>query len=324
MSCWYTRKEIGLRVAFFYTANILAQGTAGLIAAAVFGTLEGKHGLAGWQWLFIILSVTGAAIAIGCLFLLPDYPSSTTGSAMWSMTADMRKICEARMVADRVSTSEAQGGVWSGLKMCIVDHKLWLIVGMNIFISMAYGFSNFYPSIVRGFGYPRTTTLLITFPPFAVAAIAAVILARSSDHFGERGWHFSGPIALGMLGYVVCLIREDGVPRYVASFFYICGMLAANPLINSWIPNCLGRTPEKRAVGVALNNVLGQIGTFAGPYFFIESDEPRYQVAFILMLVSAVLAIACGLVLKLCLYRANKKLKAEALVNGTVYSPYTL
>jgi hypothetical protein len=33
---------------------------------------------------------------------------------------------------------------------------------MNIGISAAYGFSNFYPSIVRGFGYNNTTTLLLT------------------------------------------------------------------------------------------------------------------------------------------------------------------
>lgn len=324
MSCWYTRKEIGLRVAFFYTANILAQGTAGLIAAAVFGTLTGKNGLAGWQWLFIVLSVTGAALAVGCLFLLPDYPDSNTGAATWALTEDMRKICAARMIADRVSTAEAKGGVWQGLKMCVKDYKLWLIVGMNIFISMAYGFSNFYPSVVRGFGYSRTTTLVMTFPPFAVAAVAAVLLARSSDHFGERGWHFSVPIALGMIGYIVCMVREDGTPRYIASFLYICGMLAANPLINGWIPSCLGRTPEKRSVGVALNNVLGQIGTFAGPYFFVESDEPRYLLAFILMFVSAVCAIACGLTLKFLLGRANKRLKREALANGTAYQPYVL
>ncbi|KAK0388805.1 hypothetical protein NLU13_5048 [Sarocladium strictum] len=311
MSCWYTRKEIGLRVAVFYLANILAQGTSGLIAAAVFGTLEGALGMAGWQWLFIVLASVGAALAVVCIFLLPDYPDSTTGSGTWVLTEEMRIVCKARMVADRVSATEAKAG-------------LWLIVGMNIFISMAYGFSNFYPSIVRGFGYERTTTLLITFPPYFCAAVAAVCLARSSDHFSERGWHFSLPIAVGLVGYVVCLAREDRIPRYIASFLYITGMLAANPLINSWIPTCLGRTPEKRAVGVALNNVLGQIGTFVGPYFFDSNDEPAYTRAFALMLVSGVLAIGCGLLQKFLLRRENKKLYQKALQDGTAYSPYVL
>ena len=308
----------------FYLANILAQGTSGLVAAAVFATLEGALGMAGWQWLFIVLASVGASLAVVALFVLPDYPHSKTGSAMWALTEDMRRVCEARMVADRVSVAEAKGGVWYGLRLCIVDHKLWLIVGMNIFISAAYGFSNFYPSIVRGFGFERTTTLVITFPPYVVAAIGAVVLARSSDRFSERGYHFAGPVVLGMIGYIVCMAEMGTVPRYVSSFLYIGGLFAANPLINTWIPSCLGRTPEKRAVGVALNNVLGQVGTFVGPYFFVESDEPRYMMAFILMFVMAGLAIACGLVLKYCLWRSNKRLYHEALESGTAYSPYVL
>jgi MFS family permease len=174
MSCWYTRREMAFRCALLYTGQTLAFCVAGLIAAAVFGTLEGKNGLAGWQWLFIVLAVTGAGLAVIALFVLPDYPHSKTGSATWSMTEDMRIIAAARIAADRVSTTHAKAGVLQGLKMSVFDYKMWLLVsllescyinvqvGMNIGISAAYGFSNFYPSIVRGFGYNNTTTLLLT------------------------------------------------------------------------------------------------------------------------------------------------------------------
>lgn len=40
MGCWYTRKEMAMRVALLYTGQTLAYCTAGLIAAAVFGTLD--------------------------------------------------------------------------------------------------------------------------------------------------------------------------------------------------------------------------------------------------------------------------------------------
>jgi hypothetical protein len=103
-----------------------------LTGLAVFSTLEGRNGLAGWQWLFIVLALTGAGLAMIALFVLPDYPHSKTGSARWSMTQDMRIVAAARIAADRVSTSEAKAGVLQGLKMSVFDYKMWMLVALNI------------------------------------------------------------------------------------------------------------------------------------------------------------------------------------------------
>ncbi|KAL2872972.1 hypothetical protein SGCOL_011896 [Colletotrichum sp. CLE4] len=324
MSCWYTRKEMALRCALLYTGQTLAFCTAGLIAAAVFSTLEGKYGLAGWQWLFIVLASTGAGLAMIALFILPDYPDSTTGSARWSMTEDMRKVAAARILADRVSTSEAQAGVWAGLKMSIFEYKMWLLVGMNIGISAAYGFSNFFPSIVRGFGYNNTITLVLTAPPYIFAALGSLVNAWHSDRQKERGYHFAGPIAFGCIGYIICLATENKTARYAASFVYVGGMYFANPLISTWTSNTMGRTPEKRAISVALVNVLGQIGNLIAPYFFVDSDEPRYRLAFIMMMVMGLIACASAMGLKFYLYKANQRLYQEAVRNGSVYNPYVM
>ncbi|KAM0277432.1 hypothetical protein ACHAQH_005796 [Verticillium albo-atrum] len=325
MSCWYTRKEMALRVALLYTGLTLAQATSGLIAAAVFATLEGALGMAGWQWLFIVLAAVGAFLAFIAIFILPDYPDSTSGSAKWSMTEDMRRIAAARILADRVSVSEDKTGVWHGLKLCLTDYKTWIIVSLNLSLSAAYGFSNFFPSIVRGFGFEsRTTTLLLTAPPYLFAAIGSLVNAWDSDRRKERGYHFSVPVAVGIGGYIVCLATTNVPARYTAAFMYVGGMFIANPLINVWITGTLGKTPEKRAVSVAVVNVLGQIGNFIAPYFFIESDEPAYTLAFILMMVFALISIASAMTLKFFLHRSNKRLYRQAMENGTVYNPYTL
>lgn len=66
------------------------------------------------------------------LFILPDYPASKTGSAMWSMTEEMRLIANVRIQADRVSATEAKAGVWRGLRMSVLDFKMWFLVFLNI------------------------------------------------------------------------------------------------------------------------------------------------------------------------------------------------
>jgi MFS family permease len=49
MASWYTRRELGLRMAFLYSGLILATAFSGLIAAGVFAGLSGSLGLSGWR-----------------------------------------------------------------------------------------------------------------------------------------------------------------------------------------------------------------------------------------------------------------------------------
>ena len=327
LSCWYTRKELGVRMAFMATGVPIANGLSGLIAAAVFSSLEGKYGIAGWKWLFIVLAICGGVFGVMAIIILPDYPASRSGSTMWTMTEDMRRLAEVRMIADKVTVASASDGevkttIWQGLKMSVMDYKLWIIIFVNITISAAYGFSNFYPAIVRGFGYSRVITLVITFPPYFCAAIAAVSIAWSSDKFQDRGWHFAAPVAFASIGYIVCMATTDHIARYAVSFIYVVGLFGANPLIQTWISGTLAKNPEKKTTSIAVNNILGQLGNVMAPYFFVATDEPRYLMAFILMFVMAALCVAGAMLLKWCLWRENKKLLKYALENGTPYNPY--
>lgn len=326
LSCWYTRKEIALRVAILYSAQTLAFCSAGLIAAAIYATLEGAHGLAGWQWLFIVLAVTGAGLAMICLFMLPDYPDSTTGSASWTMTEDMRKIAAMRILVDRPSTAEVKPGVWTGLKLSVMDPKLWILTLMNIAISAAYGFSNFFPSIVRGIandrGMSNTVALLLTAPPYIFAAMGSYVNAWHSDRTKERGWHYATPVAVASCGFIICLATSQPMARYGASFIYVGGMYIANPMIMGMVSGAMGRSPEKRAISIAICNVLSQIGNFVAPFFFLTSEEPAYRTAFACMMAMGFLSSACALTLKWKLSRSNKRLLREANQNGTAYQPY--
>lgn len=53
MSAWYTKVELGKRLAALFVAQQLGNAFGGLIAAAVL-TLDGAHGIRGWRWLFIV------------------------------------------------------------------------------------------------------------------------------------------------------------------------------------------------------------------------------------------------------------------------------
>lgn len=50
MSCWYTRKELALRISILYSGLLIAQAFSGIIAAGIFNGLEGTGGMLAWQW----------------------------------------------------------------------------------------------------------------------------------------------------------------------------------------------------------------------------------------------------------------------------------
>lgn len=51
LSAWYTKKELGKRLAGLYIAQQVGNAFGGLFAAAIL-QLDGAHGIAGWRWLF--------------------------------------------------------------------------------------------------------------------------------------------------------------------------------------------------------------------------------------------------------------------------------
>lgn len=49
LSCWYTKRELGFRMAILYSGLVTATAFSGLIAAGVFAQLDNAMGLSGWR-----------------------------------------------------------------------------------------------------------------------------------------------------------------------------------------------------------------------------------------------------------------------------------
>lgn len=65
LGSWYTKTELAKRVALFHMTAPLGSAFGGYLQAAVFKTLDGSHGLAGWRWLYIICGVSMKSIQCG-------------------------------------------------------------------------------------------------------------------------------------------------------------------------------------------------------------------------------------------------------------------
>ena len=54
MGSWYKPSEIAKRTAIFTAVGQIGSMFAGIMMTAMYKTMEGRSGLKGWQWVFLI------------------------------------------------------------------------------------------------------------------------------------------------------------------------------------------------------------------------------------------------------------------------------
>lgn len=195
---------------------------------------------------------------------------------------------------------------------------------MNIFMTSSYGFNNFFPTMVRGFGLGSSTiALVLTAPPYILGTIVSFYVAWSSDRKKERGYHIMINNCASIVGFIISVATLNTAARYTAAFLYTSGSFSANALVYTWAVSSLSQTPEKRAAGGAIVNICGHLGNVMSPYFFPDSDSPRYTMAMILQIVFAGLTFCTAFTSKTYLKRQNRKLKSLADETGGFYNPFT-
>ncbi|KAH9218978.1 MFS transporter [Leptodontidium sp. 2 PMI_412] len=303
LSSWYTREELALRTSILYAGSLLAGGFGGLIGAGVESGLDGNLGLESWRWLFIIEGSITIFIAICAIFVIPDFPHTTA----W-LSPEERAMATKRLQDTSGSHDTERGSIFSGVKMAVLDYKVWLLALIIITKTSAGAVTSFIPTLVKTFGYSKVQTLLLVAPPYVFATLVALSVSYSSDKRGERAFHIMVPMFFGMVGFVIAAATQVLAARYLAIFLMLAGVYGSYNVALAWISSTLPRPVEKRAAAIALVNTIGNFAQIYSPYMYPKSDGPRYLVAMICNAIFCTLCILTTLTLRHLLKHENTKL----------------
>ncbi|KAG9082166.1 hypothetical protein FS749_007065, partial [Ceratobasidium sp. UAMH 11750] len=265
---FYTRNEIGVRLAVWFGFAAVAGAFGGLIAYGV----QHIHGpIANWRILFLVEGLPTIALGIFTLFALPDRPDTTK----WLHGAQKDLAIE-RM--SRGGMREEAGTVnRSHVFAAFKDWKVYaggvIYFGVNIALA---SISVFLPTIIKSFGYTNANAQLLTVPPYAVAAIFMISVSYISDRIQSRGLFMSASSGLGGIGYLLLLvIPSNQSARYFAIFLCCAGTYTTIGLALSWFAHNLG-SESKKAAGIPLLMIIGQCGSVLGTHVYPTSEGPRY------------------------------------------------
>ncbi|KAM3076383.1 hypothetical protein ACMFMG_007203 [Clarireedia jacksonii] len=316
LSCWYTRKELGLRTAVLYSGSLISGAFSGLIAAGITANLNGAKGLLAWRWLFIIEGSITVVIAFAAIFVLPNFPRTTT----W-LTDQERELAIWRLEEDIGLddwVDSHQQSFMHGLKLAFADIKTYVLTVLLFGIVAAGSVTNFFPTVVATLKYNNIQSLLLTAPPYVLAVITAFANAWHADRTGERFLHIAIPLTVATAAFILAAATTAIAPRYVAMMLMVPGVYTGFVVALAWISNTLPRPPAKRATALAFINAASNSSSIYASYMYPKSAGPRYIVAMSVNCAMTFMAICAALILRIMLVRLNKKLDRGEEVDGVV------
>ncbi|GHJ88969.1 hypothetical protein NliqN6_5371 [Naganishia liquefaciens] len=278
LSSWYRKNELATRFALYYTASAFSGALGGLLAGVITGNLDGKGGVAGWRYLFII---EGAATIIASLFaywLLPNFPATTS----W-LTEREKWLCAARLQADGVGAAQGDSetlGHGKALKSVLADWRTYFMTFLFMMVTGAQTIQYFIPTLTKKMGYQGVMAQYMTIPIYMVAVVGIIIIPMSSDRTKERAWHITISMLGGAACFAVLIATQHPKVQYAFLCFGVAAIYANPPLVLVWTSNIIAYPAEKRAITQAFVNALGNSASIYGSFLWPAKTGPKYTMGF--------------------------------------------
>ncbi|AEO58373.1 hypothetical protein MYCTH_2305642 [Thermothelomyces thermophilus ATCC 42464] len=77
LGSWYTERELGKRSGIFTASGLAGTMIGGFIQSGIYTSMDNRHGLRGWRWLFLIDGIITLPVALYGFLLFPDTPATT-------------------------------------------------------------------------------------------------------------------------------------------------------------------------------------------------------------------------------------------------------
>ena len=279
---WFPPEQRARAISRFYIALPLSSTVMGSLAGWLLG-LNGRLGLRGWQWLFLVEGIPPLLLSTAFYLLLPDTPKN----AEW-LTAAERQWLEARAGAGRVT----KGHGWDEFAATMTDGRMWVIALFFLCIlTVLYGWSFSAPVILVGLtGWSVGNVGWLIAAMGVLGALAMLWNARRSDKTGERTWHIVVPMLLMAAGFAGGASTRNpwwAVPAFALT---IVGYNAAQgPVLALPAAFLSGRAS---AIGYAAITGIGVAGGFIGPYWMGKARDftGDYQRGLLTLAVPSIMA----------------------------------
>jgi MFS family permease len=245
-----------------YRTRMLAWFLIGIPASSLIGSpvcgmllqMDGIWGLAGWQWLFLLVSLPCIPLGLLTLRLLADHPDT----AAW-LTSDERDALNHTLASEVRERPHAS--LWGALK----DTRVLICAAIQFGFTLgSYGIGIWLPLILKEYHLSTLAIGWIAAIPYLFASAGMILWARYVDQRGRRVVNLAIACFLGGVGLLAPILSGSLVVALTGFSAALVGVTAARAIF--WTIPTRFLTGVAAAGGLAFINSIGTVGGFAGPF----------------------------------------------------------
>ena len=140
LTYWYPSHRRSRMVSLFMAAPPIAGIFGGPLSGWIMQRFAGVHGLAGWQWLFVLEAIPAIVVGIAVLFFLDD----RVREARWLSDS------EKSLIAHEVAQEQASIAGHGSLAAVFSDPRLWRMCAIYFCVVMGhYGLTFWMPALIQ-------------------------------------------------------------------------------------------------------------------------------------------------------------------------------
>ncbi|KAJ8520100.1 hypothetical protein ONZ45_g3024 [Pleurotus djamor] len=270
LSCWYTRKELGSKIAIFFSSATVAGAFSGLLAAAI-ANMDGVGGKPGWAWIFILEGLITVVLAVVSFWVIQDFPEKAK-----FLTETERVFIIRRLIDDNQFSA---GGEKFSLKyvwQSLTDWKTWVAMGMYMgFDGPLYAFSLFTPTIINQLGFKATKANLLSVPVYAWGCIMTCLVGFLGDRTGYRSIITLALFSIGLTAYIILIVSRNAALSYVAVYLAVSAIYPTIPNAVAWVASNIEGS-YKRSVTLGMAIGFGNINGAVAANIYRSKDGPWF------------------------------------------------
>lgn len=190
LTMWFPSWRRGRIIALFMLGLPLSSVIGGPLSGWIMGHFDMRHGLHGWQWLFLLEGLPSVLLGIMTFWMLPDRYQQVS----WLNTEEKEQLAS-DLKRDEAETDHTNHRFRDGF----FNLKVWMLGGIDFSILLsAYAMGFWMPSFIKTAGVADITHIgMLTAIPSIAALFGMLLIGASSDRHRERRWHIIAPFWIG-------------------------------------------------------------------------------------------------------------------------------